>query len=101
MVVKKNLTVDELVGSLPPEKEFSEAKKEPAKTDSASPQNNFDGFVDNRVIPDAGVPTQYMEGILDVSQEGHGYLRPNFSPSEKDVYISSSQIRRFYLRPGD
>ncbi|MCJ7829605.1 transcription termination factor Rho, partial [Patescibacteria group bacterium] len=40
-------------------------------------------------------------GILDVSQEGHGYLRPNFSPSEKDVYISSSQIRRFYLRPGD
>jgi len=87
MVVKKNLTADELVGSL--------------KTDSASAQNNFDGFVDNRVIPDAGVPTQYMEGILDVSQEGHGYLRPSFSPSEKDVYISSSQIRRFYLRPGD
>ena len=87
MVVKKNLTADELVGSL--------------KTDSASAQNNFDGFVDNRVIPDAGVPTQYMEGILDVSQEGYGYLRPSFSPSEKDVYISSSQIRRFYLRPGD
>ena len=101
MVAKKNLTVDELVGSLPSEKEFSETKKEPVKTDSASAQNNFDGFVDNRVIPDAGVPTQYMEGILDVSQEGHGYLRPNFSPSEKDVYISSSQIRRFYLRPGD
>ena len=101
MVVKKNLTVDELVGSSPSEKEFSEAKKEPAKTDSAPAQNNFDGFVDNRVIPDAGVPTQYMEGILDVSQEGHGYLRPSFSPSEKDVYISSSQIRRFYLRPGD
>jgi transcription termination factor Rho len=101
MVAKKNLTVDELVGSLPSEKEFSETKKEPAKNDSASTQNNFDGFVDNRVIPDAGVPTQYMEGILDVSQEGHGYLRPKFSPSEKDVYISSSQIRRFYLRPGD
>lgn len=101
MVVKKNLTVDELVGSSPSEKEFSETKKEPVKTDSVSPQNNFDGFVDNRVIPDAGVPTQYMEGILDVSQEGHGYLRPSFSPSEKDVYISSSQIRRFYLRPGD
>jgi len=101
MVVKKNLTVDELVGSLPSEKEFSEPQKEPVKNESASVQNNFDGFVDNRVIPDAGVPTQYMEGILDVSQEGHGYLRPSFSPSEKDVYISSSQIRRFYLRPGD
>ena len=82
---QKNLTVDELVGSPVEEKK----------------ENNFDGLVDNRVIPDAGVPTQYMEGILDVSPEGHGYLRPNFSPSEKDVYISSSQIRRFYLRPGD
>jgi transcription termination factor Rho len=104
MVAKKNLTADELVGSLP-EKEStktkSETKKEPVKTGTAVTQNNFDGLVDNRVIPDAGVPTQYMEGILDVSPEGHGYLRPNFSPSEKDVYISSSQIRRFYLRPGD
>jgi len=104
MVTKKNLTVDELVGSLP-EKESTrtkpETKKEPVKTEVAVTQNNFDGLVDNRVIPDAGIPTQYMEGILDVSTEGHGYLRPNFSPSEKDVYISSSQIRRFYLRPGD
>ncbi len=62
---------------------------------------NFDGIVDDRRIPDAGVPTQYKEGILDVAPEGHGYLRPKFSPSDQDVYISSSQIRRFNLRPGD
>ncbi len=61
----------------------------------------FDGVVDNRVIPDAGLPTEFTEGILDVADEGHGYLRPKFVPSEKDVYISSSQIRRFSLRPGD
>ncbi len=105
MVAKKNLTVDELVGSLHSEKKSTEIKpeekKESVETDSGVAQNNFDGLVDNRVIPDAGVPTQYMEGILDVSPDGHGYLRPNFSPSERDVYISSSQIRRFYLRPGD
>lgn len=105
MVAKKNLTADELVGSVPLKKELPRTeseKKDLEKIDSALPQNNnFDGLVDNRVIPDAGVPTQYMEGILDVSQDGHGYLRPNFSPSEKDVYISSSQVRRFYLRPGD
>jgi len=61
----------------------------------------FDGIVDNRVIPDAGVPTFYMEGVLDISPEGHDYLRPKFVPSDKDVYISLSQIRRFNLRPGD
>lgn len=62
---------------------------------------NFNGMVDNRVIPDAGVPTEYMEGILDVAPDGFGYLRPKFIPSDKDVYISASQIRRFNLRPGD
>lgn len=81
----KPLSVDELVG-----------EERPPKISSG-----FDGVIDNRVIPDAGVPTQYMEGVLDTSPEGHGYLRPNFVPSPKDVYISLSQIRRFNLRPGD
>jgi transcription termination factor Rho len=64
-------------------------------------QNQFNGRIGERVIPDAGVPTEYLEGVLDVSNEGHGYLRPEFVPSEKDVYISNSQIRKFSLRPGD
>jgi transcription termination factor Rho len=93
MPTKKNLTVDDVVGS--PVEEIPPQKEEKPM------ENNFDGVVDNRVIPDAGVPTQYMEGILDVSVEGHGYLRPKFSPSQNDVYISASQIRRFNLRPGD
>lgn len=43
------------------------------------------------------------EGILDiVAQEGFGFLRPiNYSPSQEDIYISTSQIRRFDLRNGD
>ncbi len=65
-------------------------------------RSRFDGLVDNRIIPDANVPTQYAEGILDTEiQNGHGLLRPNFVPSDKDIYISTSQIRRFSLRPGD
>ena len=94
MVTKKNLTVDEVIGS-------GEKISPTTQIDRENNNYKFDGLVDNRVIPDAGVPTEFMEGILDVFQEGHGYLRPKFSPSEKDVYISSSQIRRFYLRPGD
>lgn len=44
-----------------------------------------------------------MEGILDiVGQDGYGFLRPiNYGPSAEDIYISSSQIRRFGLRNGD
>ncbi len=58
--------------------------------------------VDERMIPDAGLPTDYVEGVLDIATEGSGLLRPKmFGPSDNDVYISSSQIRRFNLRVGD
>ena len=43
------------------------------------------------------------EGILDIiAQQDFGFLRPiNYTPSKEDVYISSSQIKRFGLRNGD
>ncbi|MHA7967561.1 transcription termination factor Rho [Paenibacillus sp. CAU 1782] len=44
----------------------------------------------------------FMEGVLDILQEGFGFLRPiNYLPSKEDIYISASQIRRFDLRSGD
>jgi transcription termination factor Rho len=43
-----------------------------------------------------------MTGILDVLPEGYGFLRTNgYLPSQSDVYVSLSQIRRFALRKGD
>jgi len=45
--------------------------------------------------------TEEVAGILDIQPEGHGFLRPKFRQSDKDIYISASQIRRFWLRPGD
>jgi len=105
MVDKKSLTVDDVVGSIDPsspepQKEEKDSK-EISQLNHDRYDNGFDGVVDNRVIPDAGVPTQFLEGVLDVTPDGHGYLRPKFSPSDRDAYISSSQIRRFNLRPGD
>lgn len=47
------------------------------------------------------VPNETVSGVLDTSRDGHGVLRTQFVPSDNDVYISSSQIRRFGLRPGD
>lgn len=49
----------------------------------------------------ANTPTEDVKGYLDVQPEGHGFLRPKFIPSQRDIYISQSQIRRFLLRPGD
>lgn len=41
-------------------------------------------------------------GILEVMQEGYGFIRcENFLPGENDVYVSPSQIRRFRLKTGD
>ena len=43
-----------------------------------------------------------VEGILDILPDGYGFLRgENFLSSEKDVYISMVQIRRFKLDTGD
>lgn len=40
------------------------------------------------------------EGVLDQHPEGYGFLRA-LDPSQKDVYVSIAQIRRFNLRSGD
>lgn len=59
-------------------------------------------IVDDRMIPDAGLPTETVSGVLDIANEGSGLLRPErFGPSDHDIYISASQIRRFSLRVGD
>jgi transcription termination factor Rho len=43
-----------------------------------------------------------VDGLLDLRDEGYGFLRTNgYLPSQKDVYVSISQVRRFALRKGD
>lgn len=105
MVLKKSTSTEEvknLIGSPNDAGELSAGAKEmtvsqpqpPAVTPQQSPY--FE-----RLIPDAGLPTEYVEGVLDIANEGSGLLRPKFAASDRDVYISSSQIRRFNLRVGD
>ena len=41
-------------------------------------------------------------GVLDVMNEGMGFLRAeHYLPGPNDIYVSQSQIRRFGLRTGD
>ncbi len=42
------------------------------------------------------------EGILDIVEDGYGFLRGDrYLPGPNDIYVSQSQIRRFGLRTGD
>jgi transcription termination factor Rho len=44
----------------------------------------------------------FVAGILDILDEGYGFLRQDtMLPSHDDIYVSNSQIRRFGLRSGD
>lgn len=43
-----------------------------------------------------------VEGILELADGGFGFLRfSNFLTSDKDIYVSPAQIRRFNLKTGD
>lgn len=93
--------VDELVGE-----ESRMTQKDSDYSDSPSRSESFrngyrDGYNDRDMGRERDVPTEEVSGILDIMPEGHGFLRPKYTPSNRDVYISASQIRRFNLRPGD
>lgn len=95
--ITRPLAVADLVGQ-PVSGKPSEPLATPVVPVAATPTpvaNNFSNGLDRNT------PTVYAEGILDMQMEGHGFLRPKFTPSDKDIYISQSQIRKFQLRQGD
>ena len=49
-----------------------------------------------------GEDDEYVEGILELLPDGYGFLRgDNYLSTNKDVYVSPVQIRRFKLDTGD
>ncbi len=47
--------------------------------------------------------SMFLEGILEIIDEGYGFVRrdEHWMPGGDDIYVSQSQIRRFNLRTGD
>jgi transcription termination factor Rho len=44
----------------------------------------------------------YARGILELLGDGWGFLRrDNYQPSNEDIYVNQSQVKRANLRPGD
>ncbi|HVA96375.1 MAG TPA: transcription termination factor Rho [Candidatus Acidoferrales bacterium] len=71
---------------------------ERAGDNGSAPSN---GSYNSHYQTQQNTPTEEVKGFLDTQPEGHGFLRPKFIHSARDIYISQSQIRRFMLRPGD
>ncbi|RMG23585.1 MAG: transcription termination factor Rho [Armatimonadetes bacterium] len=45
---------------------------------------------------------EYRSGVLELMSDGWGFLRSEtYRPSQDDIYVSQSQVRKFKLRPGD
>ena len=60
---------------------------------------NGEAIIDYKLTNDGD---EIVEGILDILPDGYGFLRgENYLSSDKDVYISMVQIRRFRLDTGD
>lgn len=84
------LKKDELIEKIR-EKREEQDKKQAEKQEEKAPKT--------RRRPDDVVE---VKGILDVMADGFGFLRSeNYRPSENDVYVSPTQIRRFNLKTGD
>jgi transcription termination factor Rho len=66
------------------------------------PKESTDSKGRRTVVPDKDDGRLEVEGILDMSDQGFGFLRfSNFLTSDRDVYVSPTQVRRFNLKTGD
>ncbi|MBI4100834.1 transcription termination factor Rho [Candidatus Microgenomates bacterium] len=92
-----SLSVDELIGGPVSNQDETQVKEKKMTTKA----HTVTDIPLSEKPTESSSQTQYMEGVLDIQPEGHGFLRPRFTPSDHDIYISASQIRRFLLRPGD
>ncbi|MBA2694015.1 MAG: transcription termination factor Rho [Rubrobacter sp.] len=76
-----------------PQRQPKQKQQKQDRKQKASPEPREDG---------GGKGETIQTGILDVLPDGFGFLRTKgYSQSKGDVYISTSQIKRFNLRRGD
>ena len=69
-----------------------------AENKQPDPEKNSNNISTERKFHDG----RECVGILEVMQEGFGFIRSdNYMPGENDIYVSHSQIRKFNLKTGD
>ena len=81
------------------EKDKEKEKKEKQEAVKEMSANTGDKEVHDIDRLDSGVT---VKGILEVMQDGFGFIRSaNYLPGDNDIYVSPSQIRKFNLKTGD
>ncbi|MCR4668357.1 MAG: transcription termination factor Rho [Clostridia bacterium] len=88
----------------PAEKPEDKPEEKPAEQQAEKPEQSEqkpNRPMTAKEIRDAR-PRPEVCGILDIADEGFGFLRfDNFLTSDRDIYVSPTQIRRFNLKTGD
>ena len=79
------------------DKELAEEQPEPSPESEAEPVSSSEDAEKEQE------GNRYeTTGILDLAEAGFGFLRfDNFLTSDRDIYVSPAQIRRFNLKTGD
>ena len=81
------------------ENDEEESKEEPREEIERQYDENGNRIIDYKLTNEGD---EIVEGILDILPDGYGFLRgDNYLSSDKDVYVSMVQIRRFRLDTGD
>ena len=73
------------------------------KSESVDKHEHAEGKAEKTEEKTEEKPRPEVTGILDISEDGgFGFLRfDNFLTSDRDIYVSPTQIRRFNLKTGD
>ncbi len=81
--------------------EAEKAIKKPEKAPLAERPSAKELPLEERLKEDLKV-SYVAKGILDITFGGYGFLRKDYVINpDADIYVSTSQIRRFWLRKGD
>jgi len=86
------------------QKEMPELQELARSMEVQNPQRYKKADLMNRILQAQTEAAGYKwgEGVLDVIEDGFGFLRgERYLPGQDDIYVSQSQIRRFGLRTGD
>lgn len=88
------------VATAQPQRPASQPSQPSQQGQPVSQQHDRGGHKKGPTVPEEGLETK--RGILEILPDGYGFLRAKgYLPSDFDIYVSLSQIRRFGLRNGD
>lgn len=100
--LKKNELIEKILEASSSNQDVTSSKKSSEKEKEEETAHDFDENTSDNSYAISNEGDEMAEGVLELLPDGYGFLRgDNYLPSQKDVYISPIQIRRFKLDTGD